>query len=154
MSSIGVQVSSVLIPLAKRLLLLPNVVVAEVINYSKPTVRKRAPEWFLGDIVWRGTSVPVISIDGLMGDLMIEPGRRGRIIVLNTINGENDLTHIGIVSQAIPSLVRVTSESISSLNSTHENPSLVTYAVEVEAKHAVIPDLDALEKIVVDFLAG
>ncbi len=147
------EIRSVLIPIGQNLLLLPNVVVAEVMNYSKPDVRQDAPDWFLGDIAWRGTTVPVVSMEGLMGTKVIEPGYRSRTIILNTINGDSLLPHIGIVAHAIPSLVRISSKSIESSSSSVDQNSLVKQAVLIDDQEAFIPDLDELEKFVRDYLA-
>ena len=146
------EVRSVLIPLAESPLLLPNVVVAEVINYMRPDIRQGAPEWFLGDIAWRGTSVPVVSLEGLMGESIVEPGYRGRTIIMNTINGESLLPHIGIAAQAMPSLVRVTAESIQPSSMSEGSVSLVRQVVNIADKQAFIPDLDELERLVLDFI--
>ena len=106
------EVRCVLIPLRASRLLLPNVVVAEVMNYQKPESRENTPDWFMGVMAWRGTSVPVVSIEGLMGGTVAEPGYRGRTIVTNTLNGNKAIPHIGLVSKSIPSLVRVNEENI------------------------------------------
>jgi chemosensory pili system protein ChpC len=153
MSSVPVvQIRSVLIPLEQKLLLLPNVVVAEVMNYAKPEIRQDSPEWFIGDIAWRGTSVPLISIEGLMGHAVVEPGHRGRTIIINTINGENLLPHIALVAHAIPSLVRVTSESVESSGLPEDRGHLIKQAVLIDDQQAFIPDLDELEKLVLEFV--
>ncbi|MEN8178193.1 MAG: chemotaxis protein CheW [Pseudomonadota bacterium] len=137
----------------KNLVLLPNVVVAEVMNYSKPEVRQGVPEWLLGDLAWRGTSVPVVSIEGMMGDTVVEPVHRGRTIIMNTLNGEASLPHIGMVAQAIPSLLHVTSESIDSSDISDNLGGLVKQAVMIDDKQAFIPDLDELERLVLDCMA-
>lgn len=143
------QVRSVLIPLLEDTLLLPNVVVAEVMNLITPQTRQDMPDWFLGDIGWRGTSVPVVSFEGMMGQPIVEPAQRGRTIILNTINGEASLPHIGIVAQAIPSLVQVTVESIDLSDSSREpQSSLIKQTVTINDKQAIIPDLDELERLV------
>jgi len=147
-----VEIRSVLIPLARNLLLLPNVVVAEVMNYSKPVARENAPDWFIGDIAWRGSSVPVVSIDHLMGHGAAQPGHRSRMIIMNTINGEKRLPHIGIVADAIPSLVRVTAESVEASGSDADRERFVKQVLIINDQEALIPDLDELENLVVDFL--
>lgn len=149
-----VEIRSVLIPLLRNFLLIPNVVVAEVMNYSQPEIRQEAPDWFLGDIAWRGTSVPIVSMEGLMGDEIVEPGYRSRMIILNTINGESLLPHIGIVAHAIPSLVRVTSESIESPSLPVNQNGLIKQVVIVGDKEVYIPDLDELEKLVLGYMAA
>ena len=47
------NLTGLLIPLADRTLLLPNVVVAELIPYRTPQVTPGMPDWFLGQVAWR-----------------------------------------------------------------------------------------------------
>lgn len=145
------QVRSVLIPLTDETLLLPNAVVAEVMNYTVPTARDDAADWLTGDLPWRGKQIPVISLEGMMGRVIQEPARRGRLIILNTLNGESRLPHIGLVAQAIPSLVQVTVESIAQGEVTDESlHPLIKQIVNINDKQALIPDLDELERRVLD----
>ena len=44
-------------------LVLPNTCIAEVINYIEPTPVEDAPEWFLGNILWRGITIPIVSFE-------------------------------------------------------------------------------------------
>ncbi|MES9969564.1 MAG: chemotaxis protein CheW, partial [Candidatus Thiodiazotropha sp.] len=102
------EVRSVLIPLHELQLLLPNAVIAEVIGYQQPEPPEAGkPDWFVGSYVWRGVVIPVVSFEGMLGEQVISPGQRGRIMVMNTLGQDEKLTHIGLLVQAIPSLVRV-----------------------------------------------
>jgi chemosensory pili system protein ChpC len=141
------EVRSVLIPLVNSRLLLPNAVVAEVVDYEAPMKRDDVPDWFLGDLLWRGIRVPMISFERLLGQEFIEPGKRGRCIVLNTLNGDEALTHITLVSQQIPSLIRVTAESVSEPIERQAEPSdSVAMSVDINNTLALIPDFDLLEQ--------
>ena len=53
--------TGLLVPLADRTLLLPNVAVAELIPYRAPQVSEGMPEWFLGQIAWRDLRLPLLS---------------------------------------------------------------------------------------------
>jgi chemosensory pili system protein ChpC len=148
--SVTTEVRSVLIPLAASRLLLPNAVVAEVIDYQAPERRDGVPDWYLGDISWRGLSLPVVSFEALMGGEYVVPASRGRCIVLNTMSGRASLTHIVIVSQAIPSLVRVTAEAVSSPDIQSDMGDVVERMVNVNDSLALIPNLDRLEQRVLE----
>mgnify|MGYP000113777553 CR=1 FL=1 len=62
------QVRSLWIPLRQVSMLLPHAVVAEIGNYRVPDGRGDAPDWMLGDINWRGTTIPVVSLESLCGE--------------------------------------------------------------------------------------
>jgi chemosensory pili system protein ChpC len=150
------EVRSVLIPLHQHDLLLPNAAVAEVTGFQKPEPADgNMPEWFLGYIAWRGIMVPVVSYEGLLGEPVVLPGYRGRILILNTLREHERFSHIGLVVQAIPSLVRVSSENINPASTKDEDASqaLIKQPVEVDMSPAVIPDLDEMERRIFDLIA-
>ncbi|MEC7376093.1 MAG: chemotaxis protein CheW, partial [Pseudomonadota bacterium] len=78
--------SCVMIPMSGRQLLLPNVSIAEVVDYASSDAGTNSPEWLVGYLDWRGLQLPVISYDAANGAALTVPGdNRGRIVVLNTI---------------------------------------------------------------------
>ncbi|HBZ98965.1 MAG TPA: chemotaxis protein, partial [Pseudomonas sp.] len=52
-----------LMPLADRMLLVPNVAVAELIPYRAPQAVQGMPAWFLGQVQWRDLSLPLLSFE-------------------------------------------------------------------------------------------
>ena len=72
-------VHSLLLPINKELLLLPNAAVAEVITYSEPEAINDAPEWLLGILNWRERRIPLISFESISDG---ESGPDIKIVVL------------------------------------------------------------------------
>ncbi|MBL3529208.1 MAG: chemotaxis protein CheW [gamma proteobacterium endosymbiont of Lamellibrachia anaximandri] len=151
--AVSSEVRSVLIPLESERLLLPNAAVAEVVGYRKPEPQANLPDWLLGFIEWRQYDIPVVSFDGLLDKSIQAPGHRGRIIVTHTLNGDEELPYIGLVAQAIPRLVRVTSDNILPASTDEEMGVVIQKPVIVGGESALIPDLDELELLVQDALA-
>ena len=150
------EVRSVIIPLHERQILLPNASVAEVMSYQQPEYAgDELPEWFLGHLAWRGVMIPVISYEGLLGEPVVAPGFRGRILILNALGDHERLSHIGMAVHAIPSLVRVSADNIVPVNSDDDNPQpLIKQHVELDLSPAVIPDMDEIERQVLDLIKG
>lgn len=148
MSSVAVkEVRSVLMPLGGRHLLLPNAVVAEIMGYQPPDPVKGAPEWFLGNLAWRGILIPVVSFEAMQGDEVVTPGHRGRIAIMNALNHHPRFSHYGLVVQAIPSLVRVSTDNVLPAPDSEETSDpLIRQAVELDMSPAWIPDLDETEQ--------
>jgi chemosensory pili system protein ChpC len=145
------EVRSVLIPLHELQLLLPNAVIAEVIGYQHPEPAEAGkPDWLVGTAHWRGVIIPVVSFEGMLGERVVLPGHRGRIMVMNTLNQNQKLTHIGLVVQAIPSLVRVSADNIIPLNPEDELDPLVKQQIELDMNPALIPELDEIERQVLE----
>jgi chemosensory pili system protein ChpC len=149
MSSVLVkEVRSVLIPLSDRQLLLPNAVVAEIMGYQTPEAVEGAPEWLMGNLAWRGIMIPVISFEVMNGNEVMEPGHRGRIAIINVLSNRPRFSHYGLVVQAIPSLVRVSTDNVmpTASDGTEENNPLIRQAVDLDMSPAFIPDLDEMEQ--------
>ncbi|MES9939785.1 MAG: chemotaxis protein CheW [Candidatus Thiodiazotropha sp. 6PLUC2] len=150
------EVRSVIIPLHERQLLLPNASVAEVMSYQQPEYAgDELPEWFLGHLAWRGVMIPVISYEGMLGETVVAPGYRGRILILNALGDHERLSHIGMAVHAIPSLVRVSADNVVPVNSDDEEPQpLIKQKVELDLSPAIVPDMDEIERQVLDLIKG
>ncbi|SDW85536.1 chemotaxis protein CheW [Marinobacter mobilis] len=137
----------VMIPMTGQQLLLPNVSIAEIIDYASVEPRSDAPQWLLGDIQWRGLTLPVISYDAANGiKAGVPAGSRGRVAVLNTIGEHhNTLPFLAIVTQGIPSQARVASEQVQEREGETGPADLML--VEVDGESARIPNLEYLESL-------
>ncbi|SHK16710.1 chemosensory pili system protein ChpC [Marinobacter antarcticus] len=137
----------VMIPVSRRQLILPNVSIAEVVDYASNDAGTGAPDWLAGRLEWRGLNLPVISYDAANGGTLSVPGEnRGRIVVLNTISDNNKkLRFMALITQGIPSQVRITEDQVKRLDG--ENGPADLMQVEVDGEAAWIPNLDYLESL-------
>jgi chemotaxis signal transduction protein len=84
---------------------------------------------------------------------VVEPGYQGRILILNALGNHERLSHIGLAVHAIPSLVRVSADNIIPVNSQDGDPQpLIRQRVELDMSPAVIPDMDEIERQVLDVI--
>jgi chemosensory pili system protein ChpC len=137
----------VMIPVSRRQLILPNVSIAEVVDYASNDAGTGAPDWLAGRLEWRGLNLPVISYDAANGGTLSVPGEnRGRIVVLNTISDNNKkLRFMALITQGIPSQVRITEDQVKRLDGESGPADLMQ--VEVDGEAAWIPNLDYLESL-------
>ncbi len=133
-----------LISLQEVKILLPNTAVAEVIGYSLPEPVEGAPDWLLGNIVWRDETVPLLSFELASGEGKQEISN-SRIAVLNTLNGNPALPYIAILIQGIPQLRLVQEENIHISEEDRKNDVLAA-AIDFMGESVLIPDLDGLEQ--------
>lgn len=104
--------SSILIPLHQKMLILPSVSMAELIPFREPTPAGKTPEWHLGALLWRGVSIPIISFEILNGDKMNPSFREARIAVFNNVGVSEKLSFYGVVTQGIPRSIKLVSADI------------------------------------------
>lgn len=138
--------TGLLLPLSDRYLLLPNVAVAELIDYQDSTPEEGAPEWFLGPISWRQLTLPLLSFEAACGG-RAKVGGRARIVVLNALGGRNELKFIGLLTQGIPRSCKLDSQ-LSYVDVPLAELELA--AVQVGETVARVPDLIGLEQWLVD----
>ena len=92
-----------LLPLTDRTLLLPSVALAELINQRPVEPRPGMPDWYLGEIVWRGLRLPLLSFEtASSGTLPAAPDSGARVAVINAIGGRPHLKFFALLVQGIP----------------------------------------------------
>lgn len=140
------SLTGLILPLSDRHLLLPNVAVAELIDYQDCSAEPGAPEWYLGPISWRERTLPLLSFEAACGG-RTRVGGRARIVVLNALGGRHDVRFIALLTQGIPRSCKVDSQ-LSYVDVPLTELELA--AVQVGDTVARIPDLQGLEQWLVD----
>ena len=139
------QLTGLLLPLADRHLILPNVAVAELIGYQPAAIDLDSPPWYLGSVAWRNRQIPLLSFESACGQKIVI-GERARIVILNALGGRPELKFIALLVQGIPRSYKLDSQL-----SYVDVPlcSLEKAAVQVGEQVAKVPDLLALEELLV-----
>lgn len=141
------EVYSLMIPIIDRSILLPNVTVAEIVPFSDVELSSEGPDWLLGTVHWHGQDLPMISLDVLNGAEDSQANKRARVAIVNTLNNETDIPHIGIVVQGIPRLTHVTEPSVSLVEDSSLGPADKA-KVQIGSIQSTVPDLDKLESLI------
>jgi chemosensory pili system protein ChpC len=137
------EVSSLLIPLHEKQLILPNVTVAEIIPYRMPKIISNHTSWLLGQIEWRNIHIPVLSYEALSGSEV--PSADGaRLAVINGTGENRNLPFYAILIQGIPKLTHVKEDDIVSIEAMHSG-RYDKMAVSLFDEEAMIPDLEMIE---------
>lgn len=145
------EVASLLIPIQGRLLLAPNVTVAEIVPVSQVVPVADAPAWYLGNCNWREQTIPLFSFEVMNGEEKPGVASRSRFAVLNTTGLNDSLPFIAILTQGLPRLARVTEEEISEREDSDNKPYELMH-VSWAGEEAVIPHVEAMERAFLDYL--
>ncbi|VVQ15566.1 hypothetical protein PS918_05875 [Pseudomonas fluorescens] len=142
----NINLTGLLLPLADRHLILPNVAVAELIDYQPAAFDLDSPPWYLGRVTWRNRQIPLLSFESACGNKIVI-GERVRIVILNALGGRPELKFIAMLVQGIPRSYKLDSQL-----SYVDVPlcSLEQAAVQVADQVAKVPDLLALEELLVN----
>ncbi len=139
-----------LLPVGELQVLLPGAAVAEVAAWQAPQPVEGAPAWLPGRVEWRGTAVPVSDLEALVRGAEPAPvGRRARLAVLHSLAEDELLPFHALVLRRIPHMVHV----FPGLVTPEERAAglahgVIAQTVNVHGGHAIIPDLEVLERSV------
>jgi len=136
--------TALILPLADRSLVLPNVAVAELIDYQPGAAVADAAPWHLGLIGWRNLQVPLLSFEAASGGTVVV-GARAHIVVLNALSDDAQQRFIALLIQGIPRSCKVDNQL-----SYVDVPlaPLELAAVQIDEWVGRIPDLMGLEALV------
>ena len=148
MNNTAEAIRSLVIPVGGTQLVLPNAAVAEVIPYMPADDVDNAPAWLLGTINWRDQTIPLLSFEVMAGFDRLVADTRSRIAVLNATSGHAKLRFFGIVTRDITHLLRLDASSIAPDADGSVHSGVVLSNVIVDGEAGVIPNLEALEAMV------
>lgn len=107
------EVPSLLVPMESKPLLVPNAAVAEVVNATKIDLLEQdgsMPNWYLGQVEWRGNKLPLISLEVLNGESQANVTENSQVAIINSVCGK--LSFYGLLVQGVPRIARVHNDEI------------------------------------------
>lgn len=142
------QVHGQLIPLDAGAILLPNSAVLDVVSLDDLRVSTEPPSWRLGELEWRGKSLPVISVEGLLAGEVPVRIRRSRVVIINSFGDHLEDGLFGLLSQGHPHLMTLNRAAVGPHTVDEANPEMREFIlghVRIANARAFIPDLAAIE---------
>jgi chemosensory pili system protein ChpC len=126
-------------------MLLPSAAIGEVISGVAAMLDKQpAYPWLLGEVNWRGLTVPLISFEQLL--IQRNPRLRGsHIAVMRSQVDTEKMPFFGVPVQAIPASFSLTRETPIQEGADEGRLDFVAKYVRVRGVDAVIPDLPGIE---------
>lgn len=139
------------IPLAESALLLPNVVVAEVLDYiepeaSAPHTLPEKPPGYLGAIDWHGETIDLLTWEVYAGEPMPPPRLTQCIVVVRLPDHARLPRVLALLSQRIPHLLTLTPEKLQRLSGDEALKAWPGMPVWLNEALVWIPDLGVLQR--------
>ncbi len=142
MSADNRELYCILLPVGNGKLMLPRSIVEEVRGLAEPTPVPGSPPWLMGEVRWRGSAIPLIATEPLMGGAIPAPSRRSRMIVLRAPPGTLEPAAMAVLAQGFPYILRVTPQLL--LGSTPPESEELVARINLGLETPVVPDLPAL----------
>ena len=147
------ELSCVLIPQPGVPLLLPNESVAEILRGGEVQPRDEVPAWLLGSMAWRGMTIPVVSMHGLITRGGAPAGREdGHFVVLNRSRALAGLPFYALPARNVPRLVRLLEEDLQRLVVDDPQAEALGVTVRMGSEQAFIPHLEMVEDLLLSYL--
>lgn len=140
------------LPIAGEQILVPNAVVAEVVAADTVSPVSGDPEWLLGSLTWRGSVLPLVCMEAAVGGIRIEAGARSKIVILKSLSAREPLENFAVLVQGIPHQVLATDHTVTLESPINDGRPFVAADLQVEGEQAFIPNLDAVEKALMDIV--
>lgn len=152
-NTLPAELVTFLIPTTEKLLLLPNVTVAEILRYQNVTTPDDMPNWYLGQMEWRGHQLPLVSFEALNEEVIQAGGTRQNIAVLNGVSNSQRLPYWALVTQGPPRLMRISPDEIAERNQEQQKIGPAErMLVSTNGELASIPDLEYIESSILNSL--
>jgi chemosensory pili system protein ChpC len=149
------ELYSLLVPLNEGRLIVPRACISEVVRYSVPEVKFEGPAWFRGSITWNQMAIPAICFEDLCGLSSTRPGGRTRVAIFNSLSGQLENGHFGVLTEGFPQLVRVNRDVIE-VDDEHAWPDdgPVLCQIRMINEHPLIPNIEKLEEMIHAYLSA
>jgi chemosensory pili system protein ChpC len=141
----------VILTLRKENVVVPNALVAEIISVKEVVESENAPKWFLGNMNWRGESVPLLSFEAAAGDDVSKVNLNTQAVVLYAVGKDGDKVespYLGLVMSGVPHVSRFSREQIVTDGEEVNNHPMVAQKVRINGAKVSILDVDAMVSLV------
>lgn len=149
------RVKCLLLPVTGPAVIVPNSAVAEIITQQDVAPAADAPDWFLGTGRWRGTDIPLIAFDRLVGERDDAPEPAGRFVVLFGLDGGGAPGFYGIRIDRLPRTETVDRQRLRPADGEAHRSEFVGLRAVIEGeRECLVPDLDALGRTLARYNSG
>lgn len=128
-------------------LLVPNTMVAEVVDVCPIDVVRQLPDWVGGILSWRGRHVPLVLLERLLGRGSAIPAERRRYVIFNTLRQDSRLPFIAIAITEMPQLLMAEQDKLEyDYEKTAQEPAILAY-LQYQGEPVMVPNLDEIERM-------
>jgi chemosensory pili system protein ChpC len=150
------QLKCVILTLRKENVIVPNALVAEIISVKDVEEAGNRPDWYLGDMKWRGADVPLLSFEAAGGEDTSRVNLNTQAVVLYAVgrNGEkSDSPYLGLVMSGVPHVSHFSRDQIKTDTEAGDEHPMVAQKVRINGASVSILDVDEMVHMVSDAAA-
>jgi len=150
-------IKCVIFTLKKENIIVPNALVAEIISVKDVQELDNAPDWYLGQLNWRGTDVPLVSFEAAAGDSASKVNLNTQAVVINGagVDGSDEESpYLAMVMSGVPHVSHFSREQIKADEEEGgDSHPMIAQKVRINGASVSILDVDAMVAMVRDVAA-
>ena len=149
------EIKCVILTLRKENVIVPNSLVAEIISVREIDSMDNVPDWFLGNMKWRGADVPLLSFEASGGEKISGVNLNTQAVVLIAVGkGEvSESPYMGLVMSGVPHISDFSRDQIKSDDDGAEPHPMVAQKVRINGASVSVLDVDAMVSMVGELAA-
>ncbi len=150
------SIKCVILTLRKENVIVPNALVAEIISVKEIESLDNAPAWFLGNMNWRGSEVPLLSFEASGGEQIAKVNLNTQAVVLYAVGESGEISehpYLGLVMSGVPHVSHFSREQIKIDIDALETHPMVAQKVRINGASVSILDVDAMVAMVDELAA-
>lgn len=138
------SLSSALIALQDRNLLVPGNLLADVTPMGGMIVESHKDGWVLGHKYWRNQRIPVVCFENLSGGSLKKHSENARIAVFNRVSSNEGVSFWGLLVQDQPQMMQLKDADLETVSAQLSQAEIA--AVNVKGDQASVPNLVYVEE--------
>lgn len=149
-------IKCVILTLRKENVIVPNALVAEIISVKDIKPVENSAKWFLGNMTWRGSDVPLLSFEAAGGEAISKVNLNTQAVVLYAVGKGGEVSeepYLGLVMSGVPHVSHFTREQIKTDSEAFEDHPMVAQKVRINGARVSILDVDAMVDMVTEMVA-
>ena len=149
-------IKCVILTLRKENVIVPDALIAEIISVKDVEADVNKPEWYLGDMKWRGASVPLLSFEAAGGGEFTKVNLNTQAVVLYAVGEDGDVNknpYLGLVMSGVPHVSNFSREQFKIDSEVMEDHPMVAQKVRINGASVSLLDVDAMVNMVDEIAA-
>ena len=150
------SIKCVIFTLRKENVIVPNALVAEIISVKDIEKIENSPAWFLGNMSWRGSDVPLLSFEAAGGEDIGKVNLNTQAVVLYAVGKSGDISEspcLGLVMSGVPHVSHFKREQMKATNEETDDHPMVAQKVRINGASVSVLDVDAMVDMLEEFAA-
>jgi chemosensory pili system protein ChpC len=145
------QLKCVILTLSKENVIVPNALVAEIISVKDIEQDSSMPDWYMGNMSWRGAEVPLISFEAAGGLDASKVNLNTQAAVLYAVGKDEKVSehpYLGLIMSGVPHVSQFSREHIKTDEEAQFDHPMIAQKVRINGASISILDVDAMAEMV------